>query len=155
MMFVQMNVDRALVCHNDCFRLTGRSPGFWLQTRFIQPSQYALLVTYSCFCRWMNNLPVTVARLRRICTDFPILPDGVYQATRTILKFFNSVRIVYGSGLQSVNSWKIEAGKHWMRRPYAVHRPISPGKMCSQDAIKVSALSNVITSFCVRGGDDV
>jgi hypothetical protein len=35
-----------------------------------------------CLCKRISCSPVTVARLRRSCTDFPILPGLVIQATR-------------------------------------------------------------------------
>ena len=63
---------------------SGRSPDSWLQTLFIWPSHPTQKWDsgWYLFNERMNSSPVTVARLRRIYTDFPILPEHPAQATR-------------------------------------------------------------------------
>jgi len=52
----------------------GRSPGFWLQTHLFSPSHPQQdSGCASSRCEEKSCSPVTVARLRRIRTDFPIL----------------------------------------------------------------------------------
>ena len=54
----------------------GRSPGFWLQTHLFSPSHPQQdSGCASSRCEEKSCSPVTVARLRRNCTGFPILPD--------------------------------------------------------------------------------
>jgi len=53
----------------------GRSPGFWLQTRPILPSHPRVDSGFSSGREEMGCSPVTVARLHRICTDFPVVPE--------------------------------------------------------------------------------
>src|ERR1019366_5969013 len=60
--------------HEHC--ASGRSPDFWLK-RF--SGRLPILTQNSGLCSFRSLLscsPVTVARLRRICTDFPILPGS-------------------------------------------------------------------------------
>ena len=58
--------------HEHC--ASGRSPDFWLgRFSYCLPIHYTVrTVAYSL----MSCSPVTVARLRRIRTDFPILPES-------------------------------------------------------------------------------
>ena len=58
----------------------GRSPGCWLQTRLISPSRSTSDSGFPPEIEVMSCLPVTVARLRRIYTDFPIMPELPCQA---------------------------------------------------------------------------
>ena len=59
---------------------SGRSPGSWLQTLLIQPSHSKRNGGVLSSAERMSCSPVTVARLRRIRTGFPILP--LVEATR-------------------------------------------------------------------------
>src|SRR5271157_1663800 len=50
----------------------GRSPGFWLQTLLTEPSSFSKGLWLGLTnCEEMSHLPVTVARLRRPCTELP------------------------------------------------------------------------------------
>jgi hypothetical protein len=53
----------------------GRSPGCWLQTHLISPSHSISDSGFPPETEVMSCLPVTVARLRRTYTDFPIMPE--------------------------------------------------------------------------------
>ena len=50
----------------------GRSPGFWLQTFLTKPSSFSKGLWLGLTnCGEMSHSPVTVARLRRPCTELP------------------------------------------------------------------------------------
>src|SRR5438270_51962 len=60
----------------------GRFPGFWLQALLISPSHPAEDGGCPSELEEMSCSPVTVARLHRICTDFPITPRPRVKATQ-------------------------------------------------------------------------